>query len=116
MKKARPRLTTVSMDLLPAEQMPENEKKLIWRRIVLADFQSWKIFVEDPIFGETEPSIGDYLKYFRCYLFFYSEGSPKDRRNKSSARSFFSRLWTLARRLLTNSLKPSQLLPASSRE
>ena len=87
---------------------------LIGRRLIIANFQDWRITVADPIRGNVEPAIGDYLKYFRAYLFFYSDGSPKARRSRNSAFRFCSRLLHILRRLFTRTLKPSQLWPLSS--
>lgn len=82
---------------------------LIGRRLIVANFKDWSIAVADPVYGRVEPAIGDYLKYFRAYLFFYSDGSPRKRRSKNSAFGFGSRLAHLLRRSFTRSLKPSQL-------
>ena len=82
--------------------------QLVDRRLIIACFQDWTMSVVDPVFGRVEAAIGDYLKYYRTYLFFYSDGSPRARRRINSAFRFVSRLAHLLRRLFTRSLKPRQ--------
>ena len=89
---------------------------LVGRRLLIADYNRWRIAVLDPVFGRVEPAIGDYLKYFRSFLFFYSDGSPKARRSNHSAFRFCSRFLQLLRRLATRSWKPAQLWAESSTE
>lgn len=94
------------------EQVTEEEQRnfiqLVDRRLIIASFEDWAITVIDPVFGRVEPAIGDYLKYYRSYLFFYSDGSPKARRRRYSAFRFVSRLLHLLKRVFTRSLKPGQ--------
>lgn len=85
---------------------------LIGRKLIVADYDNWRIAVVSPVEGRIEPAIGDYLKFLWSYLWFYSDGSPRKRRSKSSA--FGSRLVQLAKRSLTRRLKPSQLFRAHS--
>lgn len=87
---------------------------LIGRRLIIANFEFWCIAVADPVYGRVEPAIGDYIKYIRAYLFFYSKGSPKNRRSKYSAFGFGSRLLHVLKRLFTRSLKPVQFFAESS--
>ena len=101
---------------LDTKQVDNEIRSLIGRRLIIADFKEWSMAVLDPIYGRVEPAIGDYLKYYRAYLFFYSEGSPKARLSRNSAYLFLSRLWQLSKRLFTNSLKPAQLWAESSTE
>lgn len=89
---------------------------LVGRRLLIADYDRWLIGVLDPVFGRVEPAIGDYFKYIRSYLFFYSDGSPKARRSSHSAFRFCSRLWQLLKRFATRSWKPLQLWAESSIE
>lgn len=97
-----------------SESEYRNFLNLVDRRLIVANFDNWQISVIDPYAGVVEPAIGDYLKFFRSYLFFYSQGSPNMRRSLKTAFSFSSRLTQLVRRAFTRSLKPRHSLPDSS--
>ncbi len=78
---------------------PPELLSLIGRRLIVADYDNWRIAVACPVYGRIEPAIGDYLKFLWSYPWFYSDGSPRKRRSKSAA--FGSRLVQLAKRSLT---------------
>lgn len=81
--------------------------QFIGHRLIVADYANWRIGVLCPVNGKVEPAIGVYLKYVWTFLFFYSKGSPKNLRSKSSA--FGSRLLQVLKRSFTMRLKPGQL-------